>query len=1114
MTQPSSARRTLYAAVFASGSAALIHEVAWARLIANWIGSTAAAQAIVLAVFMFGLAAGAVLFGRRSDRGRSPATIYAVLEVVIAVYCVALPTFGSWVGGLYEQSVAAHFESGGWRFGLRLLLSATLVLVPAVCMGGTLPVLVRALASRGADTRTSIAGLYALNNLGAVAGTLAAGFLLLPALGIQSSLVVGAVLNLVAAALAKTAGPDSDAVPHAADDAAARDANTALGVAGSWATLFALALSGFAAMSYEVVFVRVIALGFGSSTYSFTLMLVGFITGLGVGSLLVSKLEVRRPLWWLAASQLGAAAALALVMPFVERLPYWSASLRAAFTTSPSGFTAYLVGQGAIVLGLLVVPTALIGIGFPLVAYVQSAASPKIGSKVGATYAWNTIGNVLGTLVTTLVLIPAIGIGGALHTSLALQVLAGLLLLVFALGAKPLERGIAVGATAVVLLAYALLGSHWHSTLNHAADHLRLRSGPPPEATNAQRELHELASFDNWKKRYVLDFAKWPKSILVEDADSTTIAIGNDREAYLYVNGKGDASAGQFDMLTMEMLAHAPLFLLPNAKSVCLVGYGSGVSCGSVLQHPIASLDLVEISQGVLDADFVFRKINRNPLSDPRLSVYREDARTFLRTTPKKYDLILSQPSNPWIAGIGSLFTVEYYRDAAARLNPGGALCVWFHQYEQSDEAVELVLRSLHEVFPHVQIFFSYNSEVIAIASPEPIEPDFAAMEAAFDRPELRRDLSRVTFFNLATLLAYHAVADSQSAKVFGPGPLNTDNHQRLEYWGAKNLFFGTEAELLRTREGYTQNADGTSDWLLERYGAWRAAQGEPLVRDELLFTAAAWEGRTFLPEHRMTQALIAKVQALPPAATAPSRVARGAMPALESLDFAESLNRARQVSIGGDAATAKRLIEHALELEPGHHIATGMYVEYLAQDGKLEEATALMERSLQLRPDDLDVALSAIRFFFQTDQHEKAREPCLRIVKDPNTTNTEALSMMGILETEAQRYDSSVMLYRRALELDPRCWQASAGLVELYAANPALAAEASALLERALELTPGHPVLLQLREQLQQLGLGANATGSLLPLPPPTSAVQPETTPAAPTVPVTPPADGATPTK
>lgn len=1069
MSQSSNARSVLFTAVFASGAAALIHEVAWARLIANWIGSTAAAQAIVLAVFMFGLAAGAVLFGRRSDRGRSPATIYAGLELVIGLYCVALPTFGSWAGGLYERSVAAHFESEGWRFGLRLCLSAVLVAVPAVCMGGTLPVLVRSLSMRGADTRTSIAGIYALNNLGAVAGTLAAGFLLLPALGIQSSLVVGALLNAAAAVLAKLAGPEGASEPHGGDDPSAREAGSSLGSLGSYATLLALALSGFAAMSYEVVFVRVIALGFGSSAYSFTLMLVGFITGLGVGSLIVSKLQVRRPLWWLAASQLGAAAALALVVPLVERLPYWAGSLRAAFSGSPSGFGAYLVGQGAIVLALLIVPTALIGIGFPLVAYVQSAASSRVGSKVGATYAWNTVGNVLGTLVTTLVLIPSIGIGGALHVSLALQVVAGLLLLAFALGARPVERGTVVGATAVVLLFYAAFGRHWHTTLNHAADHLRLREGPPPVANDAQRALHPLASFANWKKRYVIDFAKWPKAVLVEDADSTTIAIGNDREAYLYVNGKGDASAGAMDMLTMEMLAHAPLFLLPQAKSVCLVGYGSGVSCGSALQHPIESLDLVEISQGVLDADVVFRKLNRGALADPRLRVYREDARTFLRTTPRKYDLILSQPSNPWIAGIGSLFTVEYYRDAAARLEPGGALCVWFHQYEQSDEAVELVLRSLHEVFPHVQIFFSYNSEVIAIASREALEPDFGAMEARFERPELRRDLARVAFFNLSAFLAYHAFADSRSAQIFGPGPLNTDDHQRLEYWGARNLFFGTEAELLRTRDGYSPLPEGHSDYLLHRYAAWRKAQGEPIAREELAFTSALFAGLVFLPEHRMTQSLATFVEGLAPAPSAPSSVARGALPPNESLDFAEALNRSRALSAAGDLEGSRALIERALELEPGHPVATGMLAERLVGEGKLPEASALFDRALELRPTDQDLSISAMRFFFQTDQHEKARVPCERLVADPSTTNVEALTLMGILETEAARYGSSVLLYRRALELDPTYWQAAVGLIELLASNPSTGAEAAELLERSLQLLPDNPALLDVKARLSQ---------------------------------------------
>ncbi|MCC6405990.1 MAG: hypothetical protein IT453_02405, partial [Planctomycetes bacterium] len=892
--------------------------------------------------------------------------------------------------------------------------------------------------------------------------------------------------------IAKLAGPEPDAAPHVGDDAEARAAGESLGTAGAWATLCALGLSGFAAMAYEVVFVRVIALGFGSSTYSFTLMLIGFISGLGIGSLVVSKLRVRRPLWWLAASQLGAAAAMASMMPFVERLPYWSASLRAAFTGSPNGFGAYLVGQGAIVLALLVVPTALIGIGFPLVAYLQAAASPRVGSKVGSTYAWNTIGNVLGTLMTTLVLIPTIGIGGALHVALALQIVAGGILLAFALGAKPVERGVAILGTAAVMLVYAIFGRGWHTTLNHAADHLRLREGPPPNATDAQRDVHPLASFDNWKKRYVIDLERWPNHVLAEDPDTTVLAIGREREAYIYVNGKGDASAGPMDMLTMEMLAHAPLMLLPHAKSVCLVGYGSGVSCGSALQHPIDSLDLVEISEGVLEADPVFRTLNRGALSDPRVTVFREDARTFLRTTPKKYDLILSQPSNPWIAGIGSLFTVEYYRDAAARLNPGGAMCIWFHQYEQSDEAVELVLRSAHEVFPHVQIFFSYSSEVIAIASLEPLAIDFAAMEAHFDRAPLRRDLARVAFVDLASFLAYHAVADSRAAMLFGPGPLNTDDHQRLEYMGARNLFFGTEASILLTQDGYTRAADGSSDYLLERYAAWRAAQGDPLVREELAYTAALI-GQVLMPEHRMTQALLAFAEQLPLATKPPTKVARGAAPALETLDFAEAINRAMFSTAAGDAYGAKEMLELCLKLEPGQPKAVMMLAERMVAEGRLPDATQLFEEALALRPNDTDLAMTAMRFFFVTDQHDKARLPCERLVMDPNTTNTEALTMMGILESEAQRYNNAVMLYRRALDVDPAYWQASASLIELLASNPSTGAEAVELLERSLALDPTNAVLNDLKVRMSQ------------PMQAPPSPVTPP--PADPAAPANPPA-------
>ncbi len=1060
MTAAHSNRRPILIALFLSGLAALVHEVAWARLLSNLIGSTAVAQAVVLSVFMGGLAIGALVFGKRSDARREPLALYIRLEIAIAIYCVLLPWITRGAGAIYDSSVASNFESGATRFALRVLLATGVVFLPAFLMGGTLPVLARALIDEVGETKRQVASLYGLNNLGAVLGAALGGFLLLPTLGIQLSLVVASSFNLVAAGLASLAkrtratperAPETELPPPIYSAAAFR------------VTLAALFLSGFAAMGYEVVFVRVIALGLGSSTYSFTLMLIGFITGIGIGSLLVAQREVARPLWWLAISQLSAVAALIAVTPFVERLSYYSGSLRVATHDSSFGFETYLVGQGAIVLAILLVPTACIGIGFPLVAHVQARSANSIGGTVGSTYAWNTIGNVLGTVLTSLVILPNLGIENSLHVHLALNLVAGVMLLAVASEAKVGERGMALGACVAVLLVYSAIGRGWSHTLNFAIQHLRMREGPPADATPLQLALDPSASFGNWKQKYLLDAAKFDEVFLTEDADATVLASRINTNVALFINGKGDASTGPFDMITFVLTANLPMFLNPKAKDVLVIGHGSGATAGAALMHPIEHLDEVEISEGVLAADRMFAKFNHGVLTDKKVTIHREDARTFVRTVPRKYDVIMSQPSNPWIAGIGSLFTVEFFRDIERHLNPGGAMLLWFHQYEQSDRSVELVLRTVRQVFPHIEIFFSYADEVIAVASDDELKPDFAAIEARFETPGIRQDLASVSIFNVANLLAYHAVSSSRVDAAFGDGPLNTDDHQRLEYWGAENVYRGTNSRKLTDFDGYGTGKDGASDSLLERYAKWRVEQGDPLSKSELA-TAVNALAVNLGADDKLTLALKKKLDACT-ADGAPKSIARGLIPRFEDLSFAEACQRAQNCKSLGAIEVAEALYRRALELEPGDYVPTSGLASMLVEAQRVPDALAVFEASIAKRPDDLHLLLEGAQLCERFEKHDRARDFAQRALAKGE--NADALVVLGAVAFSAGDGQSAAQFFERALAKDANSWQASWGLVSIYAGSQQSLARAGTILSDALQRDPRNPQLLELQKQL-----------------------------------------------
>ena len=317
-----------------------MHQVVWAKLLVGLIGATAYAQATVLAVFMGGLAIGAVVFGRLVDRGWRPLRTYVVLELVIAGYCLFLPLL-VWAAGVgYVSLAAGSFGSTGRELLLRFGLSLLVLLLPAVLMGGTLPVLARHLVGEIEETQNRVASLYALNGFGAVLGAGVAGFLTLPLLGVYGSLAGASLLNAVAAALvwelARKEQPEDE--PPAQPKSDPPEFASAYRPEQYMTTLVALALSGFAAMGYEVLFSRVIALAFGGSAHSFTVMLMSFITGISLGSLIISRVRVERPLWLLGISQLAVPVALIAVTPLVSRLPYLMALMRIELGQAPAGF--------------------------------------------------------------------------------------------------------------------------------------------------------------------------------------------------------------------------------------------------------------------------------------------------------------------------------------------------------------------------------------------------------------------------------------------------------------------------------------------------------------------------------------------------------------------------------------------------------------------------------------------------------------------------------------------------------------------------------------------------------------------------------------------------------
>ena len=897
-----------------SGFAGLMHEIVWSKLLAGLIGTTAHAQAAVLVVYMGGLALGSMVFGKQSDRRGKSLRTYMVLEFLIAAYCLILPGILAVAGQGYVWVAGRIFEYSQLKFGLRFGVAMLTVLLPAVLMGGTLPLLGRHIIGEPHQTRRLVAGLYSLNNFGAVLGAAVAGFVTLPLLGVYPSLFLASGMNVVAGVLVwplvrRAGAPSPPAAVSSATEPPVEYPSSAYGL-----TLLALAVSGFAAMGYEIVFIRVIALAFGATTYSFTVMLMCFITGIGLGSAVMTRWQPARPLWLLGVTQLVAAMAFLASTPLMERLPYFVGLVRIAALEAGGSFLYYQLGKAFLCLAVLLVPTMCVGASFPLVAAIQARQASGIGSAIGSTYACNTLGNVLGVLVTSLVLLPTIGLLGSFHLNIALSVLAGLLVLAVAAEVSLSARVMPVLGVGIALVLYVSVGLTWTTPLVFGFNHLSLTTGPPDGVDAAVVARHPASSFAAWKRAFILGGQNDQAGFLLEEESHANVVAGKVLGAErLVVNTKTDASTDGGDLETQLLLAHAPLFMKPDARSILVIGYGSGITLGSAMRHPLERADVVEISDGVLSVDPVFAPHNYGVLSDPRVRVYIDDAQSFLQTVPRRYDVIVSEPSNPWISGIAGLFTVEFFEIARQKLEPGGVFALWFHEYEQSDDAIRLILRTFRSVFPHVSLFAEQQyRDIIAIGTVEAAGIDPSALEKLFDRPAVRNDLSRIGISNLASLLSHLAVRSNAVEAIAGDGPVNSVTRQQLEYSAIRAMFLGASSGLVELASPLPRGDPGA---FVDGYIGYRESVGEPVRRQELEAAAFHMSSRgSYALEHR--RALMARAAQAPvggPAATSP---ARGATPEPSTAGYYESVYWARRLRGSGDSAGAEAFAQRAASLQ------------------------------------------------------------------------------------------------------------------------------------------------------------------------------------------------------
>ncbi len=779
---------TVWLIFILSGASALIYEVIWMRQLTLVFGSTVFATSTVLTAFMAGLALGSYYFGRKIDETKmSPLKLYAILELGIGGFCIVWPLLLSVLTVSYVliyRNITTEFYTLSI---IRFILTFGILLIPSTLMGGTLPALTRFFVKRLEQLGTNIGILYALNTFGAVIGTIAAGFILIEALGITWSLRVAIIINICVAVVAwvlalqthKIEEDEEITTAHETTDADEPTEQPQRIQIGTWniqektLVLAAIGISGFCALAYEVLWTRILVFFLGSTTYAFATMLAAFLFGIALGSMIFSRWvdRIRRPLIAFGIVQLGIGLFALLLLPAFESLYGITYALQSTFGGSRfwTFFSCFLV---------MSLPTFLMGASFPLVTKIYTGNTRQLGRSIGNVYAVNTVGSILGAFCAGFILIPLLNIRPSIILAVMLNTTIGFLLVMTGwqtakaqntTTAKQVTQGIGIGVP-ILNIGFAVI---LLLTLNQP---LFLKS----TIFKTQRPGDTVVDYK-------------------EEIDATVTTLKDKEDIYrLYVDANQAADASRWDSPSHRVIAHLPLLLHPNPKRALVVGFGMGLTSYSITQHGV-QVDAIELSKGVISAAREhFAHVNGN-IFDSRLFNYSiNDGRNHILTTEKEYDMISTGIIHPLVsAGSSNIYTADFYHLCKKILTEDGVMCQWVPLHRLPEAHFKMIVRTFKHVFPETTLWYKYTPDfVILIGTREPLTINYKDFIARSKQSGIQQGLAADDLDGLSLLDSFMMGPD-EVLKYAGRGPIHTDDRPRLEFFKATDLTSSTAQNII-----------------------------------------------------------------------------------------------------------------------------------------------------------------------------------------------------------------------------------------------------------------------------------------------------------------------------
>jgi len=1021
---------------FVSGAAGLIYEVVWVRMFTTVFGNTVYSASTVLTAFMFGLALGSFLMGRISSRIAWPLKTYALLQVGVAIFALLIPIAVSLSHISYSFTYSALSSNFYVLSLVRFIVSCLILIPPATLMGGTLPILSRAVVRRESAVGGEVGNLYSLNTLGAVLGCFLAGFILIASFGLRGAMYFAVGMNVVVALwafrISKHFPTDVSASSKGIEDAeipadSTHSRSDEPGVKTN-IVLLAYAISGFAAMGCELVWTRLLVYIFGTTTYAFSIMLTTFLLGIGIGSAISSRFvdRIKRPI-----------RTFALLEVLLGIAVLGSVLLLADFVVINRKIIDILnIGswQGRVMLtfieaGLIMLPSTLImGAIFPIAGRIGVKSVRLVGRGIGNIYSANTFGGILGSVAAGFVLLPALGAARSMLFVICLFLAVALLLYTFMTRDK-VRRIILSTVFAVFVISNILL--------------------VPPSLFNNLLNANEEGS----------ELIFWDEGV------SGTVTIHDyPTERLIAVDGCNVAGT-LFELRTTQKLqGHIPLLIHPDPRDVLQIGFGSGETSKVVLLHGVESFDCVEICQGVINAAPYFADINSNVVDDARLGLKITDGKNYVRLVRKKYDVILNDSTYPTLSGSSALYTRDHFQTCWEKLNSGGVFSSWV-PLDLREIDLKTIFRTFSEVFPDSSLWLAPNSEnkhALILGVKGNLEIDLEGFKESMSEEGILRDLQDTGLHDPFSLLSSFLL-DPKGIKVFSSGGMvNTDNSPYLEFYAPRRYTLATDKMMWsRNLEDisaqrvsvakYLTNCSSEDEEKISRY----FESTSHLIRGII----AQLRGDALEPARQYRLALSANPDDKSAQLLLNEVVSRSeALKGIKDSDVSPAL---RHFELGmsywgeGKYEEASEEFEKTLKIDPDHVEAHTNLGNSYKKLGRTAEAITEYKTALKLNPSRVPAMYNLATLYLELDQTNEA-EDILRKVAEGKTEYTPfAYNLLGNIRLKRGDANGAMEGYKRAIEAGPGYAKPHFNLALLYDKSGKME-EAAHEYETTVKLDPG----------------------------------------------------------